>query len=333
MRLIYSEKNKYELKLMTYHELVNLYNKNEIIIPLWQRTLDETKIDDIAKYAKLNSNFFIFQTNPIQIISLANDNGTYNFVVDGQHRLKAVIKNHDLCVNYMIMVAYTYCSTMKEVEDIYKMINIETPNMAIPYDEISKDFKKTSYVKLRLLLHQQYREYFGSNKDKYRYSLDEFINILRENKFLEYLEYDELEETLEYLRLENNSFFDTYGYNKIISHSLNNFYEKEIFCIESKIIFTLKRNNFIEYLFTNNIKPKHEQKYVKTKISKILRDTVWKKDKGICKICTKLILDKENDYHCGHIQSEYNGGKTELNNLTVLCKKCNLELGANNIPS
>jgi hypothetical protein len=331
MKIIHSDKAKYELKLMLYHELVNLYNKSEIVIPSWQRTLDDTKINEISTYAKTNPNFFIFQTNPIQIISLTNSNGTYNFVVDGQHRLKAVIKNYDLGIDNYIMVAYTFCSTIQEVENIYKMINIDTPNMAIPFDEISKEFKKNSYVKLRFLINDQYKEYFGTNKDKYRYSLDEFVGLLRENKFLEYLEYEDLQETLEYLRLENNSFYDSYGYDKIISHSITTFYEKEIQSIQAKIIFTLRRNNFIDYLFNSGIKPIHQQKYVKTKISKPLRETVWKKYKGICKLCNKQIVDKENDYHCGHIKSEYNGGKTELNNLTVLCKKCNLELGANDI--
>ena len=332
MKIIYSDKNKYELKLMTYHELVLLYEKGDIVIPEWQRTLDQTKIDQITKYAKSNPNFFIFQTNPIQIISLTNDNGSYNFVIDGQHRLNAIIKNYELGVNNMIMVAYTYCSNLEEVANIYKMINIETPNMAIPFDEITKEFKQKSYIKLRQLLLEQYKEYFGTIKDKYRYSLDEFISKLRENKFLEYLEYVDLQETLEYLKLENDYFYDNYGYSKIIKHSIDNFYDREIGCIQAKIIFSLRRNNFIDYLFNNDIKPIHEQKYVKTKINKILREAVWKKCNGMCKICSKVILDKTNDYHCGHIKSEYNGGKTEINNLTVLCRSCNLSLGANDIP-
>jgi hypothetical protein len=332
MKIIDIDKNKNELKKMTYHELINLYNNGDIVIPEWQRTLDDNKVFKIAQYAKTNPNFFIYQTNPIQIISLSNQNGTYNFVADGQHRLKAIIKNYEYGFDNNIMVAYTYCSTIEEIANIYKMINIETQDMAIPINEITNEFRKKSYIKLRQLLNEQYKNFFGTNKDKYRYSLDEYISILRENKFLEYISYDDLEETIGYLLLENHSFYYKYGYDKIIKHSIDNFYEKENENIQSKIIFSLRRNNFIEYLFNDNINPIHEKKYTKKKINKILRDKVWKTHGNICRLCNKQIIDKENDYHCSHIKSEYNGGKTELNNLIVLCKKCNLELGANDIP-
>jgi hypothetical protein len=324
--------NKSILKLLTYQQLTDLYIKKEIVIPEWQRSIDNNKVASIETFAKTNANFFIFQTNPIQIINLSNTNGTYNFIIDGQHRLMACINLYNkFGINNYIMLATTNCATIQEVKNIYETINIETTNMAIPFDEIEKDFKQQSYVKLRKILVEQYKDYFGTTKDKYRYSIDEFISTLRENKFLEYLTYSDVQETVEYIAIENQAFYDEYGYDKIIKHSTDSFYEKELVCIRSKIIFTLRRNNFIEYLFNYHVKPIHEKKMIKKKINKVLREQVWKRDKGICKICNKVITDKENEYHCSHIISEYNNGPTELKNLCVLCKKCNLQLGANNI--
>jgi hypothetical protein len=321
------------LKLLTYQQLNDLYIKKEIVIPEWQRSIDTNKVNSIETFAKTNANFFIFQTNPIQIINLSNSNGTYNFIIDGQHRLQACINlfNKNGINNY-IMLAVTNCANIQEVKQIYETINIETTNMAIPFDEIEKDFKQQSYIKIRKILVEQYKDYFGTNKDKYRYSIDEFVAKLRENKFLEYLTYTDIQETIEYLILENQAFYDEYGYDKIIKHSTDSFYEKEIICIRSKIIFTLRRNNFIDYLFHNDTKPIHEKKLLKKKINKVLREQVWKRDKGTCKLCHKMITDKENEYHCSHIISEYNNGLTELKNLCVLCKQCNLQLGSNNIP-
>ena len=66
--------------------------------------------------------------------------------------------------------------------------------------------------------------------------------------------------------IENQAFYDEYGYDKIIKHSTDSFYEKELLCIRSKIIFTLRRNNFIEYLFNNDVIPIHEKKMLKKKI-------------------------------------------------------------------
>ena len=86
-------------------------------------------------------------------------------------------------INNYIMLATTNCATIQEVKNIYETINIETTNMAIPFDEIEKDFKQQSYVKLRKILVEQYKDYFGTTKDKYRYSIDEFIATLIFHQF------------------------------------------------------------------------------------------------------------------------------------------------------
>ena len=74
--------NKYILKLLTYQQLNDLYIKKEIVIPEWQRSIDNNKVASIETFAKTNANFFIFQTNPIQIINLSNTNRTYNFIIN-----------------------------------------------------------------------------------------------------------------------------------------------------------------------------------------------------------------------------------------------------------
>lgn len=77
-------------------------------------------------------------------------------------------------------------------------------------------------------------------------------------------------------------------------------------------------------------------KYVKQSIPKTVRDEVWKKYcgsdkiKGVCYCCGNEI-DYMNGWHCGHVQSEKEGGKTILDNLRPLCAKCNTSMGTTNM--
>ena len=75
-------------------------------------------------------------------------------------------------------------------------------------------------------------------------------------------------------------------------------------------------------------------KYKKAKIPKALRDTLWKKYcgdnmKGKCYCCQKEI--SYQDFHCAHVIPESKGGKTNIYNLRVTCKTCNLSCGQKNL--
>jgi flagellar biosynthesis GTPase FlhF len=69
-------------------------------------------------------------------------------------------------------------------------------------------------------------------------------------------------------------------------------------------------------------------------ISKKTRYDLWNKyyqskNKGKCKICKEKILI--NNFECGHKKSLKNGGTNNINNLKPICKKCNLNIGENNM--
>ena len=75
-----------------------------------------------------------------------------------------------------------------------------------------------------------------------------------------------------------------------------------------------------------------KKKYKKTTIPPALRKKVWNKwigetiGKAKCLCCNhNYILQCE--FSCGHVQSEFFGGKTELDNLKPICKSCNSSIG------
>lgn len=52
---------------------------------------------------------------------------------------------------------------------------------------------------------------------------------------------------------------------------------------------------------------------------------------SLCKCCGETEITPWT-FVCGHITSEYNGGATELENLSPICQKCNEFMGTTNMP-
>ena len=47
--------------------------------------------------------------------------------------------------------------------------------------------------------------------------------------------------------------------------------------------------------------------------------------------CCKLTDITQLSFHCGHIISEKNGGKVDINNLRPICQNCNSSMGTTNM--
>lgn len=78
-----------------------------------------------------------------------------------------------------------------------------------------------------------------------------------------------------------------------------------------------------------------ELPYRKKKIPKHLKTKVWDNTfgdearKGECVLCKKQILFE--DFDCGHIVAEKNGGKMILENLVPMCRGCNVAVGTDDV--
>ena len=52
--------------------------------------------------------------------------------------------------------------------------------------------------------------------------------------------------------------------------------------------------------------------------------------RAYCLICNNNIISRfsgNNKFHCGHIQSEANGGSINIENLLPICRTCNTSMG------
>ena len=95
-----------------------------------------------------------------------------------------------------------------------------------------------------------------------------------------------------------------------------------------------KFNKKLEEIKEN--KENKEIKYKKRNIPIALKISVWNKyigeeiGKTKCLCCNDRFIT-QMQFHCGHIISEINGGKTNINNLKPICSICNFSMGRKNM--
>ena len=84
---------------------------------------------------------------------------------------------------------------------------------------------------------------------------------------------------------------------------------------------------------TSEEKPRAKSKAKKPKksIPKVVKDLTWARWVGDSVAKTKCLCCgvneiKMNSFHCGHVISEANGGKTTVDNLRPVCATCNLSM-------
>ena len=78
-----------------------------------------------------------------------------------------------------------------------------------------------------------------------------------------------------------------------------------------------------------------KKKYKKTKIPQIVRRKVWINFLGrnfdaMC-MCCNIEPISINNFNCGHIISEKDGGSTKIDNLRPICTQCNSSMGIMNM--
>lgn len=48
-------------------------------------------------------------------------------------------------------------------------------------------------------------------------------------------------------------------------------------------------------------------------------------------LCCRVTFITQLSFHCGHVKSEKNGGKIEIDNLRPICQNCNSSMGTMNM--
>ena len=148
-----------------------------------------------------------------------------------------------------------------------------------------------------------------------------------------------------FLEKKNKRFIKKINYQQFLKDNKLLFYEHErkystgdTNDYSDICVFSLKRSNFIDYLFSNKnnkVTPYHQFRKPKVTIPFRLKTKVWKNEfgkhiYGICPISTCNNQIKKASFSCGHIISEANDGELTEDNLRPICKSCNSSMGGKN---
>ena len=225
------------------------------------------------------------------------------------------------------------CYQVSETIQIFKSLN---------YDSI----KNENYINLEEFIHIKINDFLNDLKSShgsffarrkttsgYMKTIEEFNNELLQGGF--FANEKSSAELKNDLLKANDEFYRLNNYATNLENNGNIFYENEKSSLENGVILSLKNTNFVKWFFKNVTNPCHYYKTQKTKISGHLRNQVWRKYHGesetaICPISycqTVMIKSAKGSMHIGHLISEKNGGKTNIDNLKPLCSKCNCEMG------
>lgn len=330
------------------------YNKKLNIRPKYQREFvyDDKKRNEVIK--SINSDF------PLNVMYwIENDNGTYE-VLDGQQRTISICEyvdgnfsindrafqnltkeEQEHILNYKLLI-YFCKGTDKEIQDWFSVINIAGEKLT------NQELRNAIYTGTWLI--DAKRHFSKTGCPAYQIG-EKYLNgsAIRQ----EYLE-----TTLKWITSKDNATIESYMSSHQHNEDANELWQYFVSVIDwTKRIFpnyrkemkgqdwgilynTYKDKSFnsdkleIEIkklMLDDDVTSKKgiypylitgEEKYLNIRaFSDTMKRTAYEKQGGICPICKKHfeIEDMEGD----HITPWHEGGKTDINNLQMLCKDCN----------
>ena len=308
--------------------------------PNIQRIIDNDKINTIIDYQlshiknKGYPNFF----GTINIHKINND----YYLVDGQHRFsssKILLNNHAHDID--LTCEFVTVNTMNELITNYNIINKNTPLPEFP-ENINKNIPENAAI--------YFKDKYPNNKNKY------WSEKSRTKRPLIYFNF--FQESLAYLtdklqiKNENDLIQIVEEYNqKLLNYTKDKFDKDVKDCMYQKALdnkfmlglFKHESNTDYGYKWVVNIiryetgeEIKSEKINKKRRIPKKVRDDLWDKyigktiSEAYCIVCNNSKISSRN-FDAGHIQSEYNGGCENIDNLLPICRQCNLSMGIMNM--
>lgn len=333
--LIGTIREKCQERKVSFKTITQLFQTKQLCYPSFQPTIDEDKVEQMVKSYKKHPEYLMFKDKiviGVIVKTLGIKDIEYKmYIIDGQHRLEMAKQLQEEDINDHLIFCYYHIMNDREMKKLFLEVNKDS-------------FKNNKYVNLddfKQSIYDEVKEYFITNKSIYfaekkretnkRYTISEFMDLLTDYKYCD--NFKSLADMLKDLETKNDIFYKKIDYKEYYNEDC--FYKDEEVCINNKQIYTLKNNNFIHFLNNTEVIPDHKFKKLKDKIPPKLRIMVWTRyfgenANGFCPICNDIIKIGRNGFHCGHIISEANGGKTEIDNLRPICSSCNVKMNSMN---
>ena len=320
-------------KIIYFKEIFRRMNKPtpDFIKPDFQGSLIEDKYISMIESYKLNPSYLHLK----DMITVLELNGTL-YIIDGQHRIEmaCLLYLEDPTIHDYLIFCYRKVKNMSQARELFDEINKDSYKNKLYIQ--SPSFVKICADGLKNELRMVYSKLFrrkSSVKCRIK-TLDDFINELIEIKFIN--TDDDPNDLYDKLMMYNKKFYNDFNYRLILNKVPNAFYKVEQRFIDMGIIISIKGTNFIDYLkHEGDIEPNHTFRRTKAPITRGLKLAVWNREfshrmSSTCPIPLCMNILTHDNFECGHVISEYNGGLAELHNLRPICKSCNSSMGSTN---
>jgi hypothetical protein len=334
--------NKINIKQISYSVFKNYKFENISI----QRRVDEQHVNELIKnQTEFKSKYGYYIIPPIIIAVLFEDSIKKLYLVDGQHRTVLLERINDDSLTFYIQEVYI--QSEEELNTIWIFLNKSKPVELFDSNSITIEFFNN--VEKEMLKHYKPFIKYGTSKphrpnismEVFKKEISEETGLLEliTNKTLNPKNFIELIDKFnnlicEILESQNKNFMEQTlidDMKKVQSKVKKGDFKPLFWRLFSNpstcLLLLLKNSNMDEII-------KIDRRYKRT-FSKKLRMDTWKKEAGDnnkseCKLCKKILI-RDESWHMSHIISVYNGGSDELDNLTILCAPCNLEMGRNDM--
>lgn len=248
-----SKNKKHTIKEITLKNLFDCCTNNIIILPEFQRLLDVDKVNNMVVRYKKDAESFRFLTNYIQLICM--DDNKY-LILDGQHRInmyKILLEQNYIDGEHTTILVNIINETNEdEIYELYKNLNYDISDKLKPKinqnievdNSIKKLIRTIKYSQLKELLSQHSKKFLSNSK--FIYTLDEFIDILYNNYYIEAFPTSTASEAYDYLMKANAVYYKCFYSDDVIKNI--KFTKDEEANLKKSIILNFKQNNFINVL-------------------------------------------------------------------------------------
>jgi 5-methylcytosine-specific restriction endonuclease McrA len=339
------------------YEMVLFSNLSHFIqVPEWQRLTSEKHITEI--YQSILSYVKEYNIQPVLpgCLTVCKCNQTY-IMVDGQHRFLAFKKLfYDHKIDIKIMCCVIEVKNEEEAHHWFRIVNSNLPLTRLPAHQ-----RLTVPNQVAERIASMYPKVFSESDRPRRPHISkqelasQIALTISNNPLLINSTADELEQKLlEYNQWMSTQPVDTFKYPgddmKTLTKHMNDIRTKKGGCyfgmykqyefVRNSLVLiqntptTSQSTTTTRTQYTPPITTQHLKIIKKQSIPQRLRYEVWKKFNGDvmtgkCYCCNRSIRLEE--FHCGHIVPESQGGCTDVSNLKPICSSCNLSCGTKNL--
>ena len=144
------------LKRISTETIINYVNINKIILPKFQRELQEDKvceiIDEFINIHKNEENFLIKHGYTLSLCKIGKLKELY--LIDGQHRLESMKRLFKQGYNPDIIIRIQLCETINDMKKDFKLLNMNS-NIPLIYTCFEDEFLQNTLLELKELIKEK----------------------------------------------------------------------------------------------------------------------------------------------------------------------------------